>query len=443
MLFERCSVQAPITLASFGSILTGKYPRRHGLVSQEAGARLAGHNLTLFRHLESALRRDGLRMQPEDWVVGAFLTGALSEGSGLMQGIDFYSEAMMGRDVVDLDSRWSAFRAELLLWIVKDKLQQRIDSDLVVSLASGWMRAHADRRFAALVHLYSTHTPYDPPAQWRARYLDPDYWGPLESFHARHREAIERGELVLCEADVAQIRGLYAGGVSEADAAIGELLAELERLGLTRQTLVAVTADHGESLGEAGYWEHDHMFQTNLRVPLILSLPGRLPAARRVGALVSSIDLFPTISELCGFELPEPASERERVDGTSLLPWIAGREGAVRPFTFAESAASLAVQDLASKLIVPRPPPGESLPAASELFAPGTDARFHDLASDPGELENLAAQAGPEARRLLEALAAWDAALPEAEFEIERDSRHLDRTELLRQLGYAGGELER
>lgn len=426
VLFERCLVQAPSTWTSFGSILTGLYPRRHGLVHMRAGARMVPDNLTLPEHLKSGRRLDGRRLEQGDYAAGTFMTGALSHGSGLMDGFDVYSEALLGHDVVTLDSPWSVFRSELLLWIAKSKLQQRVDSSLVVTLARGWLREQSGRRFAALVHLYSTHTPYDPPAEYRDRYVDPAYDGPLDAFYAWHRQAIERGEYEPTAADVQQIRALYAAGVTQADAMIGELLDELERLGVLDETLVVVTSDHGESLGEGGLWEHGHLVQTNLQVPLILAHPGLLPADRRTDALVETVDLFPTVSELFGLELPPG------IDGRSLVPLIEGRSEAVREYAYAETPLQLSVQDLRHKLIVPR----EVVEDPASALAESGDTRFHDLLRDPEERESLSAEASPEAGRLLAALLEWNAALPIPVFDVVPTARDLDQLQLLRDLGY-------
>ena len=331
-----------------------------------------------------------------------------------MQGIDVYSEALMGRDVVEVESRWSAFRSELLLWIVRNKVAQRVDSSLVASHAREWIRERRDDRFATLVHLYTTHTPYDPPERWRRRYTDPAYDGPVDRFHADHRRAIERGEWTPSAADEQQIRALYAGGVSWADEMIGGLLAELETHGLTDDTVVVITSDHGESLGEHGLWEHDHMFQDNLLVPLLIAAPGRLPEGARVPAPVSSIDVFPTVLDVLGLEVAEvpDGAPESQIDGQSLVPLARGDVASVRPVSFTESAAAFAAQSSTHKLILLR----DAAVEADEL--PDT-ALFFDLAADPLEERNAVRDLETEARALRTALAAWTASLPEPRFDVD------------------------
>ena len=439
VLFENCFVQAPYTWTSFGSFFTGKYPRRHGLIAQKAGVRMVRSNVTLPFHLKTGRHTGGWTMRDEDFTGGTFMTGALSHGSGLARGFDVYAEAMMGHDIVETDSEWSVFRSELLPWIFKNKIQQRVDSSLVVSLARKWLRANADRRWVAMVHLYSTHTPYDPPAIFKEMYCDPAYDGPVQAFYAEHRIAIEEGVQEPDAADVAQIRNLYKAGVTQADAMIGELLSELGELGVLEETLVIVTADHGEDLGERkGIWEHNHMWQTNLRVPLIMSCAELLPEDLRVAALVESVDLFPTVCDLLGMELPEEPEDDPyaRVDGVSLRPLFSEeRAAAVKEFSFAENHLFVSIQSARYKLIVPRTLLDvEDVRVLSDPTR--GPVRLFDLARDPEEWDNALGEHPEEARRLYKALFEWNAALPIPHSDFAASPRDLEQRRLLHDLGY-------
>ena len=469
VVFENAFVQAPYTWTSFGSLLTGKYPRRHGLVKMLPGVRMLP-NVTLPWHLKSAVSKDGQQFEDADWASGTFMTGTLSHGSGLMRGFDTYFEALVGHDRVDLDSAWSLFRSDLLLSRIKNKLGQKLDSSLVITTATDWLDEIAGRRFVAMVHLYSTHTPYDPPAEFRELYVDPAYDGPMTAFYADHRYALESGEYTATDADEQQIRNLYYAGVTQADAAIGVLLERLELQGVLDDTLVIITADHGEELGEHrlvaqggehGLWEHNYMFQSNLRIPLVMAWPAGLPEGVRVAAIVDSIDLLPTVSDLLELELPDDTlleAEYAKIDGVSLVPLVLGEAREVRPFSFAENGTHKSVQDRRWKLVV-----GNDLleEGAFEraLLSPeprldgDRELRLFDLAQDPGEFENLArvagsrpeSEAGLAARSLFAALAAWDAAMPIARAQVVRSHRDLENAANLGALGYAeevGGDFE-
>jgi len=445
VLFENATVTAPFTWASFGSILTGKYPRRHGLVKMDPSRRMLP-NVTLPWHLKSAKRLgDGVALAEGDYFGSTFMTGTLSHGSGLARGFDVYYEALVGHDLVDTASPWSIFRSKLVLSILRDKLVQSLDSSRVISVAREWFRDEAGKRFVSMVHLYSTHTPYDPPQRFREMYCDPAYDGPLRAFFAEHRIAIENKLGKPTPADIAQIANLYYAGVTQADAMIGELLEELRRLGTLDDTLVIVTSDHGESLGEHGVWEHNWPFQTNLAVPWILCWPEHLPAGVRVAAGVQLIDLMPTVLDL--MQLAAPPAEGDpsplaRLDGQSLMPLVRGEVQGVRPFSFSENEVFLAVQDTAAagpryKLVV-----GANADCTPELIDPAKAVlppQLFRLDQDPLERENLIEREPAQALRLLEALCAWDASMPipqDQVLESDRDQR--DRELLHQMLGYGG-----
>jgi choline-sulfatase len=104
------------------------------------------------------------------------------------------------------------------------------------------------------------------------------------------------------------------------DDRIGQLLNEVERLGMADNTMVLLTSDHGDMVGEKGQWFKRIYLEWSARVPLLISWPGRVPAGRRVQAPVSLVDLFPTFAEAAGVEV------RTHIDGRSLLPLTDGRD---------------------------------------------------------------------------------------------------------------------
>ncbi|MBK7642027.1 MAG: sulfatase [Planctomycetes bacterium] len=435
VLFENHRTQVPFTWPSFGSLLTGKYPRRHGLVKMAPGYRMP-FNLTLPAELKCGTRADGREMQDQDWLAATFHTGTLSTGSGLLRGFDQYFEAMAGHELVTLDSTWSAFRSDLLLFVFRNKITQRFDNAIVASSAREWIAQHAHQRFMTMVHLYSTHTPYDPPQWARELYCDKNYTGPVKAFYAESRIAMERGKYQPTPADIQQIRDLYYGGVSQADALIGSLVEELRAQGVLDDTLVIVTSDHGESLGEeqgdGRLWEHDHMVETNLRIPLVMRWPAALKAGTRVAARTDEIDVFPTVVELAHLAPPPQAEVNDIVDGKSLLPLVRGDLKTQRTYSFAENALFASVCDDRWKLIVDvADARGEKGQYAPKLF---------DLQADPGEKRELAASQPQEVDRLLGEVQKWSKEMPVR--EMEKSARDLDQQSLLEHLGYTGKEHE-
>ncbi|MED5330735.1 MAG: sulfatase-like hydrolase/transferase [Planctomycetota bacterium] len=336
VLFETAVCQAPFTWTSFGSFLTGKYPRNHGLLKMLPNQRFdAVSNRTIAQAL-----------QDEGYVTGAFMTGSLSNRSGLLEGFDTYVEAMPGHEPVTRVSKWSIVRSEMLLPRVYNKVKQAIDPRLINNEAIAWITRHRERPFFALVHYYSTHTPYDPPAPYAELY-DPHYQGVFHRFTKSMGFAVLHRGLPFSEEDLRHVNALYDGGVAFADEMFGALLENLKSLDLDDQTLVIFTSDHGEELFDHEVFEHDWMFNTNLLVPLILRFPGRAYSGTRVSWPVEMIDLPSTILAVTGVgDLPE-------VDGRSLLPDSQGVAPPLDEYTVvSENDRYIALQDDQHKLIV-------------------------------------------------------------------------------------------
>ncbi len=314
--FETALSSAPITLPSHTSIFTGLYPTRHGV-----------RNNGNF-YVPEKLPTLATRLREGGWATGAFVSAfVLDRRYGLARGFETYDDRMEGASaqVVSLEAERRGDRTALAL--------------------GEWLRrqsaAAPERPFFAWLHLYDPHEPYRPPQPFRGLFAsDP-----------------------------------YDGEIAFDDAVLASVLDTLGQTGQLDRTLVAVTSDHGESLGEHGEETHSmFVYEAALKVPLVLWRPGRLPAGRVVGEPVRLVDLAPTLLELAG-AAPLPGT-----DGRSLVPLIEGRPAGPPPPLYAETylpqlymnwAPLRALRDARFKLIdAPRP----------ELY---------DLQEDPHEQRNL------------------------------------------------------
>jgi choline-sulfatase len=202
-------------------------------------------------------------------------------------------------------------------------------------------------------------------------------------------------------ADVRRARRAYYGMVSYVDEKIGGVLRALEETGLADDTLVVFAGDHGEMLGERGMWFKQTFYEWSVRVPLIVSQPGRY-APRRVAAHVSLVDLLPTFLDAATDRRPpEPV---DRLDGCSLVPLMSGEDQGAERSVISEyssegvCAASRMLREGRYKYIITR----------------GLAPMLFDLAADPDELRDLAGQpAHADVQRRMHArlIADWD---PEA-----------------------------
>jgi choline-sulfatase len=265
--FADATTQSPLTAPAHAALLTGIYPARLGV--RDNATTPVPETVTMAAEL---FKGKGYRT---GGFVGAFI---LSAPYGFAQGFD-------------------SFDADFPGFSDGQKLQVQRRGDAVVDAALAWLGAGGAQPFFAWVHLYDPHAPYDAPAPYDARFK----------------------------------ASPYDGEIAYVDACIGRLVAALERNGRLDRTVVAVVADHGESLGEHGEQEHGmFLYEGALRIPWIVRLPGRAHAGRTVAEQVRAIDVLPTLATLAGVAAP-PA------DGESVAPAIEGRPRREPPPSYAET----------------------------------------------------------------------------------------------------------
>ena len=324
------SVQAPLTRPSHVTLFTGRYPAEHGIRDNVAPA-LVAEVPTLAE-----------RLKGQGFETAAFVSSiVLSRQSGLARGFDTYSDRFeAGAD----DARFL------------NTIQRRGDGPTAEAIA--WLEAHPASRTFVWLHLYDPHDPYEPPEPYATRYADRP----------------------------------YDGEVAFADDLVGRLDAALDRLGRRADTLLIVTSDHGEGLGDHGEAVHGFfVYESTLAVPLLMRGPGS-PAGTRLATTVRSVDLVPTALDLLG----APLDASHEVSGRSLAAALRGGPAPADEATYAESLTPLlhfgwsdlrAFREGRFKYIAaPRP----------ELY---------DLKDDPGELRNLLDTQAAKAEALRGALA--------------------------------------
>jgi arylsulfatase A-like enzyme len=384
-VFETVIAQAPWTLPSHFSLLSGLYPDRR-LLRYDLNPCTIGSDVTLLAEV----------LEREDYLTAAFTGGGyLSASLGFDQGFHVY------------ESHGS-----------------RLEDNLPALLR--WIEEHADSRFFLFLHHFNVHRPYDPPEDFLRRYVR-QVPKPCEgiSFGEARSEAVQ-GVCLADPAGLEYLRGLYAAEVAHADALLGRLLGSLARRGVLERTLVVVTSDHGEELMDHGSLDHVRtLHQEVVRIPLVLAGPG-VPGGVRVPELMEAVDLSPTLLEVLGTEA------RLQGDGRSVShllscpsPWrsLTCLGGAARAWpsrgrsdsqAFTATALDRRLPDLASER--------HDFKAAIvsdryKLMALGTqpdgEERLYDLSVDPRELNPLPGDGGGRDRRLRRELDAWIGAIPE------------------------------
>ena len=353
---------APYTLASIPSLLTGRLPDRHGLVQKKV--RLPASELTLPEQLSRA----GL--------AGLAAVGNMngSELYGLNQGFGEFYNLMRG-DQALIRGAAQGIPAELHVPRAPEFVER----------LEAWLDQGYGTTTPALfyLHILEPHSPYQPPAEFRELWLDPEYEGPFAGGDNDTLIGSNYGRVAVTPADIEAVRALYDANLAYVDHHVGRLLEALERAGVRETTHVALTSDHGEAFWQHGRWGHNEdLYDEALRVPLVIDPAGDDHAQGLiVDRLVSTMDLFPTLSGLMGVELPAItldgldlfdgplAEDRELVFRShALLPDLGLRTARMK---------SIAVQEL-----------GAAEPSYLEL-------ELYDMDRDPLELANLRASAEP------------------------------------------------
>jgi arylsulfatase A-like enzyme len=283
-----------------------------------------------------------------------------------------------------------------------------------------WMQAHRDEPTFLWLHYFDPHLPYEPPRDFVPEGNPPS--GMSRRFAVPVVEA--RSGLFIPDREQRQwIRGLYDGESRYTDRSIGRLIEELKRLGMYDDTLIVLTADHGEELWEHDSFEHGHsLYDELLHVPLIVRPPGG-GGGRRVATPVSTVGLVPTMLELCGLpwkpeDFSSPPLLGAAADKAGPQPLFAGG------LLSLENRSCVVWEDL--KLI------RRAVTGREELF---------DLARDPAELHSLPPESSertPELRKLLEEHLRESAALRTRLGILDPAKMVLDDATLrdLRNLGY-------
>jgi arylsulfatase len=305
LLFERAYTTLPRTTQSVASIMTGRYPKSHG--ARGLFDRLPATNQTLAEVLKG-----------RGYATAAVVSNTfLRPGQGFEQGFDLYDNP---------EDRWDADAAMA-----------------VTTRAVRWIDGRVESGpFFLWVHYLDPHWRYTPPAPWD-RAFDPDFKEPFTLYDDLDRNRVTKGQVifggVLTPRQVDHVAALYDGEIAASDAAVGVLLEHLARV--APPLVVVLTSDHGESLGDHGYrFAHgEYLYESSLRVPLLIRDPGAVAAGTRANGLAENVDVAPTILRLLGVDA------MQGVEGRPLLVAQDATAGAParfvpapgRPFTYAES----------------------------------------------------------------------------------------------------------
>ena len=441
--FEHAMTPAPTTLGAHTSLMTGTWPHTHGVARN--GFVLAGENETLAELLAAA-----------GFHTAAFLGSfALESRFGFDQGFEHFDErfdVLVGPDGA-----------------TNDQDQRVADAVTVAALEHVDRVVREGRRLFLFVHYFDAHANYAPPPAYARRVTgdasatsdqrdveqsvsrhQADRIGPedavghsgaiINGFHGPLRELLGKASGEPDEKD-RLMSALYDGEVAYIDDAVGDLLAGLEARGLYDRMLVVLVGDHGETFWEhADLWNHGlWVYDTTVRVPLVLRRPDGAWDGRVVSEPVSTIDVLPTLCELLGIAPPA------RVEGRSLLAAIEGRPFERGPI-FSEATQPYKVeQGLAGWRNATKPQAVRLGPWKYVRSRYNEVEELFDLEHDPLEQRNLLREGSlaPATAAVLEglraALEAWNRGARPLPSHFEKSQTEETRRRL-EGLGYTGDD---
>ncbi|RMH62073.1 MAG: tetratricopeptide repeat protein, partial [Bacteroidetes bacterium] len=359
VLFKHALAPNPSTLPSHASILTGLYPFHHGARANGI-FQLADKQTTLAELLSQA-----------GYATAAFLSATVLDSRyGLAQGFGHYDDDMSeGRE---------------LLWL--GGLERT--GDKTTDHALKWLRGNADQKFFMWVHLYDPHSPTTPPEPYASEYAELP----------------------------------YDGEIAFVDEQVGRLLFELDKLGLTDNTLVVVVGDHGEGLGQHKEWSHGFMlYDATLQVPMIMACGSRMKGVH-IDQTVSSADVTPTVLSLLGLDVPNG------LDGVDLASSVPSERA-----LYFDNLEGLSEWGLAPLLGVYMAP---------FKYIWGPQPELYDLSTDPFETRDVIQTQAQTATRLKTQLQSFFGQdLAAAAFAAPTQQLSSDELHKLQALGYAGAGL--
>ena len=352
-LFENAVAPSSWSLPSHTSLFTGRYPHEHG------AERMTDYYDGRYKTLADYLRMHGYR-------TGAFSANKVffSQSVGLGRGfihfedyfnspLDMWSRTLYGREVWGLAQAFpSHFEGDA---------DRKWSPDVVRSVLK-WIDNRPGVPFFAALNLFDVHTAYRPPEPYRSKFVG------VSHASAKAEREVQSSTALAHEDDIAA----YDGAISYVDEHIDDLLLELQRRGRAENTVVIITADHGESLGEHGVYDHGYeLYWELLHVPLIIMWPNHIPEGIRVDKPVTTADLPATVVSLLAIDNDHPFP-----GGTLSAYW---EQHILNTSIFFPAADLKEFQKVRS-----------IVGYGWQYIQKDQKTEVFDLKSDPGELHNLA-----------------------------------------------------
>lgn len=415
MAFTRHFVQVPTCGASRYALLTGRSPARSGVTRSNAAcyqgrSALSAEQLSGAQTMPELFRRSGYHTVligkishtpdgrvfayngkgngrhelPHAWDELATPFGPWKRGWGTFfayRGGRHREDGQGHRDLMEFTAEKDEDLPDgLMAQTAIRKLEQLKKADRPFFMGLGFFKPHLP--FVATRRDWEAMARVDVPLPKHPRRVKSPNWHGSGEFY-KYAMPFKKTR-PLADADSLQARRAYLACVRYTDRQVGKVLAALDQLDLARETVVVVWGDHGWFLGEVALWGKHTVFERAVRSPLIIRAPGRIARpGRQSDALVETLDVFPTLLELCH---PSFQKTQYSLDGKSLGPILAGEADSVRTAAVSYWGPAVSVRTRTHRLIARKNPKG---PTKVELY---------QLSDGPDPVANVA-ESQPEVTR--------------------------------------------
>lgn len=291
VVFDNAYSPQAQTLPAFTSLFTGLHPLSHGV--HKNGTYIQPENHSLVKDFRDA----------------GFLTAGLPAARvlasryGIARGFDWFA---------DIEEEWQINAGKVIY-----KTGIILEGDQV-SGQTYW--EGPSQPLFLFVHFYDTHSPYAISGEYYEEFADTGYEGPVDGTTEVYRQ-FNNYEIELDETDLEYTSDLYDAEIRSLDDSFVTLFDLLDKMDLVDNSLIVITADHGENLGEHHHVTHHPPYEAGLHIPLMFHFPGDYGAGINIDELVELTDVMPTLLDIFDMEIPDG------IDGMSLLSMIRGTVG--------------------------------------------------------------------------------------------------------------------
>ncbi len=366
VLFRQTFANTPVCCPARATLLTGKYPHRHGLVANDL--RLRESEQTLAKLLKARGYRTGF--------IGKWHLDGGKRDPGFVppgprrQGFDFWAAC---------ECRHTHFQPVWFRDTPEPVRGGKFEPEALTDVALEFLRENQKRPFFLVVSTGPPHDPYGAPEKYMRLY-DPAKLTMRRNWRPGVRQAGRQ-----------QIAAYYAA-ITAIDDQVGRMMQALKDFGLERDTIVVFSSDHGDMLGSQGQRLKRKPWEESIRVPGVLRYPAKVKAGRYVDTLLSHVDFAPTLLSLCGVTPPAD------MQGADLSAVVLGRTAQGPDSVFFQIFVPFAGDGT--------PHPWRGVRTQRYMYARTEKGPWvlYDLEKDPDELHNLADDpASADVRKGLEA----------------------------------------